>query len=460
MPKLTKRFVESVRAASKDIVIFDDKIPGFGLRVMPSGVRSYMVQYRNAQGRSRRLTIGKHGAVTADGARAQARRILDAVHHGKDPVAERRAVLEAPIMNDLLDRYLSDHVARRNSPRTQDEVRRLVARHIRPALGTHKVAAVTRQDVARLHRSLADTPRQANFVLAICSKAFGLAELWGMRPDGSNPCRRIERNPEQHRERFLSADELTRLGAVLRRAECEGLPWVVDERKPKAKHLPRPENRRTIYSRVTTAAIELLLFTGCRLTELLNLRWDQVDFNSGLIRLAETKARRSQVAVMNEPARRVLNCLLNTNDGPWVLPARGNSSLPLSKSAIEAAWQRIRLAAGFADVRLHDLHTVGTYAGQAGANAFLVRDLLRHKDLSVTGRYVNRADDPIRTLSDRVGERIAAGLAGRSATTAVPYSAAVVHEVKVRALRAPFAPIPHLQHEFVRRTSGAVECPS
>ena len=94
---------------------------------------------------------------------------------------------------------------------------------------------------------------------------------------------------------------------------------------------------------------------------------------------------------------------------------------PLSKAAIEAAWQRIRTTAGIADVRLHDLsHTVSTYAGQSGANAFLVRDLLRHKNLAMTGRYVNRADDPVRTLSDQVGERIAAGLAGRKGGKVVP----------------------------------------
>lgn len=414
MPKLTKRFVESLKPADKDVVVFDDQIPGFGLRVVPSGVRSYMVQYRNAQGRSRRLTIGKHGAVTADGARTKARRILDAVRDGKDPVAERRAFLEAPTVDDLLDRYIAEHVMKRNRATTAEEVKRLIKRHIRPQLGRHKVAAVTRQDVSKLHRGLAGTPRQANFVLAICSKAFSLAELWSMRPDGSNPCRRIERNPEHHRERFLSAEELARLGATLRMAEQEGLPWTVNETKPKAKHLPKAENRRTIYPRVTTAAVELLLYTGCRLSEVLNLRWDQVDLEAGTIRLDQTKAGRPQTVVLNVPARQVLKGMTKVKGSPWVLPSRDDAKRPLSKAAIEAAWQRIRTTAGLADVRLHDLrHTVGTYAGQTGANAFLVRDLLRHKNLAVTGRYVNRDDDPVRTLSDQVGERIEAGLAGR-----------------------------------------------
>jgi integrase len=176
----------------------------------------------------------------------------------------------------------------------------------------------------------------------------------------------------------------------------------------------KPENRRSLFSRVTTAAIELLLFTGCRLSEVLNLRWDQIDFETGTIRLSETKAGRPQVVVINAPARQVLQELRKAKAFDWVLPSTSDAKRPLSTTAIEAAWQRIRIAAELEDVRLHDLrHTVGTYAGQSGANAFLVRDLLRHKNLAMTSRYVNRSDDPVRTLSDQVGERIAAAMAGR-----------------------------------------------
>jgi integrase len=418
MPKLTKRLVESLKPGVADLVIFDELVPGFGVRVMPSGVRSYLVQYRNAQRRSRRLTLGKHGVLTVDQARDKARKILGAARDGRDPVAEKRAFLEAPTVTELLDRYLAEHVDKRNRPSTAAEVRRLVDRHIRPELGTHKVAAVTTRDIEALHRSLSETPRQANFVLAVCSKAFALAETWQDRPQGSNPCRGIERYPEQHRERFLSGDELVRLGVVLRLAVSQGLPW--SDKVKRSKHLAKPENRRSVYPRVTTAAIELLLYTGCRLSEVLNLEWSRVDLTENVIMLRETKAGKPQIVIISAPARRVLEELASVPKARWVLPSRDEAERPLSKTAIEQAWQRLRSAAKLDDVRLHDLrHTVGTYAGQTGANAFLVRDLLRHSNLAMTGRYVNRADDPVRILSDQVAQRIEAGLSGRPAAKVV-----------------------------------------
>lgn len=420
MPKLTKRFVESVKLlATKNLTLFDDKLAGFGIRVMPSGRRFYFVQYRTVPRlgcRSRWFTIGEHGKITADAARTKALQIIRDAADGRDPSGERDAYRAAPTCNDLFDRYLAEHVEQKNRPTTRTEFKRIVDRDLRRQLGPLKVASVSRQDIDRVHRARCATPRQANLILAVCSKAFSLAELWQMRPENSNPCSKIERYPENHRERFLSTDELRRLGAALRQAETAGLPW---------KGGPADSERRTLYGRVTTAAIELLLFTGCRLSEVLNLRWDHVDFDQGTIALAETKSGRPRTVVMNAPARQVLRELEQVKTSEWVLPSSSDARRPLSKGAIEAAWTRIRAVAQIEDVRLHDLrHTVGTYAGQSGANSFLVRDLLGHTTLAMTGRYVNRADEPVRTLSNQIGERIAAGLAGRKDADVVPMKAA------------------------------------
>ena len=406
--KVTKRSVESLLTDARPVVWYDDKLAGFGVRVMPSGRRYYFARYRNRYGRSRWFTIGEHGKITADAARSKAQRVLQTVAvDGSDPSGEREAFRAAPTINDLLDRYVREHIERRNRPRTQESFKGIIDRDIRPELGHLKVAAVTRQDMHKFHGARAGTPRQANLILAVCSKAFSLAELWEMRPEGSNPCAKIQRYPERHRERFLSAEELGRLGATLRQADTEGLPWK--------------KGGRTLYRRVVTGAIELLLYTGCRLSEVLNLRWEDVDFAAGVITLAETKSGRPQLVTINAPARQVLKGLEAAKTSEWVLPSVSIPKQPISKAGIEAAWQKIRIAAQIEDVRMHDLrHTVGTYAGQSGANAFLVRDLLRHKNLAMTGRYVNRADDPVRTLSDQVGERIAAGLAGQKPADVVP----------------------------------------
>ena len=410
--KVTKRSVESLPARDRPTVWYDDKLAGFGVRVMPSGRRFYFARYRNKHGRSRWFTIGEHGKVTAEAARAKAQRVLQTVAvDGSDPSGEREAFRAAPTVSELLERYIAEHVERQNKPRTQDSVKKIVERDLRPEFGQLKVAAVTRRDVYKFHAVQAYRPRQANLILAVLSKAFSLAELWEMRPEGSNPCRKIKRYPERHRERFLSAEELGRLGAVLRRAESEGLPWK--------------NGGRTLYRRVVTGAIDMLLYTGCRVSEVLNLRWECVDFAAGVIKLADTKSGGPQLVTMNGPARQILKALeAEKGASEWVLPSVSNPKQRISKAGIEAAWHKLRGAAQIDDVRMHDLrHTVGTYAGQTGANAFLVRDLLRHKNLAMTGRYVNRADSPLRTLSDQVGERIAAAMAGRKPAGVVPLNA-------------------------------------
>jgi integrase len=396
MPKLTKRVVDAIEPGDKDVWKWDDELRGFGMRVKPSGVKSYMIQYRNKEGATRRSTIGRHGVLTPDQARSEARQLLAAIGRGEDPAARRKAERSAPTMNDLMDRYLEEHVQVHNRPTTILEVERLVRRHIRPSLGHMKASSVSRSDVIKLHGSMKGTPRQANFVLSVLSKLFNLAEAWEIRPDGSNPCRHVQRYKENKRERFLSDAELVSIHHVMRAME-----------------------EQQILPSVVLNAIRLLALTGCRLGEIRRLRWEDVDFENGCLSLPDTKTG-PRLHSIGAHSLALLDALPRTDGSPWVFCGT-DPTAALRKERLEKAWQKIRKAANIEDIRLHDLrHTVGTYAGQAGANAFLVRDKLGHKTTAMTDRYVNRDANPLRKLSDQVENRIAAAMGGGSGAKVMP----------------------------------------
>ena len=333
------------------------------------------------------MTIGRHGVFAPDEARKEARKLLVQVQLGNDPAQDRREEREALTMNALLDRYFAEHVRINNKPSTIENIEWIVEKRIRPRLGRVKAAAVGREDVMNLQRELRASPSRANNMLSILSKVFNLAEAWGIRPDGSNPCRHVKKFKLVQRERFLSGEELGRLGHTLEDFE--------------QKQLAKPSVIR---------AVRLLALTGCRLGEILNLRWEEVDLENGELRLSDTKTG-PRAHTIGALARAELAETPRIENSPWVLP-HSDPTKPLPKDKMQRSWRRIRKAADLEDVRLHDLrHTVGTYAGQTGANAFLVRDKLGHKTLAMTGRYVNKDTDPLKELSDRVEERIAAAMA-------------------------------------------------
>lgn len=413
MPSITKRLVDATRPAAERVYVWDDELRGFGLLVLPSGVKSFVLQYRTEAGRSRRMTLGRYGALTPDQARRLAKERLHEVAQGHDPAEDRRELRAAPTVNDLLDRYLSEHVDVHNAETTRREVRRLVDKKIRPALGTLKVAAVTRADVARFHHAEGAAPRSANFCLSILSKAFALAELWRLRPEYSNPARRIERYEEATRERFLSEAELTRLGGALVEAETLGLPWSIGTER--SKHAPKAAELRAPASPMAVAALRLLLFTGARRSEILQTRWADVDLAAGTVALPDRKGGARRPHPVSLPVLEIIKGLNKPKGAVYLFPRPSDPKLPMAVEQIESAWQRIRKRAQLEDVRLHDLrHTVGTFASEAGSNAFMIAHLLRHANITITQRYVNPNAEPIRAVSEVVAQRLSAGLAGES----------------------------------------------
>ena len=213
------------------------------------------------------------------------------------------------------------HVASKRKARTHYEYELLVKVHIFPKLGSRRITDVRRVDVARLHAALSDRPFVANRCLALISSIWN----WAARRDevqfASNPAKGVDRNPEQGRERYLTSKEFGRLGNALRTAETIGLPWTVDESKPKAKHAPKTDKRRTVADRYAVAAIRLLIITGARLREILHARWENVDFERGIIHLGDLKTGRKPI-YLSAVALSILSGLPQIEGNPYLIPGR------------------------------------------------------------------------------------------------------------------------------------------
>ena len=317
--KLTKRIVDALKATDRDRIVFDDKIAGFGLRIKPSGCKSYLIQYRNEGGRTRRLTLGKHGPLTTEKARELARRRLGEVEDGADPSAERRSIRGEPTVGDLAERYLEEHAHAKKKAASIEADGRLLRLYVVPEFGRRKVGSLTGEDIGRLHHSLRETPFQANRVLALLSKMLNLAERWGLRPQGSNPCRHIERFRERRRERFLTGAELTRLGEVLSQAERD------ETESPSA-----------------ILALRLLLLTGARKSEILRLRWEEVSLERRCLCLSDSKTGEKTIP-LSAPALELLAAAPRVEGNPYVCPGdRACSALV----GLHRPWARLRARGG------------------------------------------------------------------------------------------------------------------
>jgi integrase len=317
--RITKRLVEALQPNVNEFTAWDDTVSGFGVRVRPTGAKSYVVVYRAGAGRGapvRRYTIAAVGKTTPECARARAKIILGAVAHGHDPAHQKTAERSRPTVAELASRFMTDHVRAKRKSGTAEFYRDILDRIVKPAVGTTKADKLTKLQVGRLHSSLADTPFQANRVLAVVGSMYAFAVRTGIVPEGTNPARGIDKFRESRRERFLTGNELARLGAAIREAETTGVPWTVDDSSPNAKHVPKAQ-RATVIGASAAAALRLLLFTGCRLREILHLRWENVDFERGCLFLPDSKSGRKTI-ILNAPALAVLRGLDRV--GTYVVP--------------------------------------------------------------------------------------------------------------------------------------------
>ncbi len=218
MPRLTKRHIDALPAREKEYFVWDDQLKGFGARVYPNGGKRYIAQTFR-RGKTIRVQIGRHGVLSFDEAKARARKIIADIDEGRNPNKEKEAERLSPTVAQLAERFLKEYVPDHCKARTRVEYRHAVERYILPALGSIKVTALGRDDVAALHHEMREKPYQANRTLGVVSKMMNQAEAWGLRSDRSNPCYHVRKYKEKKRERFLTADELARLGKALNEEE-------------------------------------------------------------------------------------------------------------------------------------------------------------------------------------------------------------------------------------------------
>ena len=390
---ISRRMVEALKV-EKDTVFWDSELQGFGVRAYPSGQKYYVVQTR-ARGRAaKRVTVGRHGVITAEEARRRAALIVARIKAGEDPVAEPIAAKRAdgPTVAVLAQRYLEEHVAVRCKPKTAETCRQVVGKHILPALGETPALAVDHAQVTALHHSLRATPVMANRVVDELSRIYNAAEDKGLIPEASNPCRLVVKNRERSRERFLTDEEFRRLGRVLDEAEtCKGV------------------------SAHALAAIRLLLLTGCRKGEILNLRWGEVDLEALELRMPDTKTGPRTIALSPEAAG-VLAGIARADGNPFVIPGKIKGK---AMRNLNDPWKVVCRRAQLKDLRIHDCrHSYASRALALGESLPMIGRLLGHTQVETTARYAHLAKVSVREsavrVSDSIGRYVLRGYPGPS----------------------------------------------
>ena len=388
MPKLIKTIVEAIPASpERPNFVWDDRIAGFGVKVLPSGLRKYVFKYRTSGGRAgkqRWLSLGAHGAITVDQARSLAQQASAAVARGEDPQAVKSAIVNSiPTLSDCWARFQVDHLPLRKVT-TQSDYSSMWINLIEPKLGKCSIAEIDTEAVERLHKSMRHRPYRANRMLALLSRLFNLAERWSWNAFGANPCRNVDKFAEKARQRFLSKSEIAKIRAALDDLEDE-----------------------CSISHSAANTLRLLLFTGARLREVTTARWAWVHWEQKVLSLPDSKTGPKQV-YLSEPALAVLQRQKSLNlASEYIFPSR-----IICKPIINMRkpWLRVCDRAGLEGVRLHDLrHTAASVAIGAGASLAIVGKLLGHTQAQTTLRYAHLDADPALKAANLVGDAITGG---------------------------------------------------
>jgi integrase len=429
--RITKRTVDSLKAAKSDYVRWDGDLKGFGVRVRPSGAKSFVAVFRTG-GRNtplRKITIGTFGKLTVEQARVAAARILAKAELGEDEAAAKSESRTAKTVAQLCEIYLAEGCDKKK-PSTIAVDRGRIARHIVPLLGRKLVTTISSAEIEQFMHDVAKGKTAADVKTVKFGRAvvrggkgtatrtvrllggiFSFAVRRKLRKD--NPVRGIEKYPDRKSERFLSTGEFERLGAAIREAETIGLQWEVDDQQPNSKHVAK-RRKPTIISPHVAAAFRLLIFTGCRLRVILRLRWGEVDFERGMLFLPDSKTGRKAV-VLNAIAIQVLGSLERLGNHVIAGDDAGTEQ-EKPRADLKRPWRAMTRRAGLDGLRIHDLrHSFASVGAGGGMGLPIVGKLLGHADHATTARYAHLDNDPLRRASNTIGKAIADAMDGNVA---------------------------------------------
>lgn len=390
---LTERIIRDAKPGQAPHILWDRNVVGLGVKVFPSGVKSFVLSYR-VGGRKKLSTLAKCGQLSLRAARERAGAELVQIREGQtDPLERRRAAREAPSVADVVERYFREHVPGRiergrMAERTAADYGQQARRYILPALGKLKIADMNRHHVEAMLKPL--KPVQRNRVAAFLSALCNLCEVWELRTPGTNPVRKIERSRETARDRVLSADEMARLAVALAEMEAD---------KPAAVTL-----------------IRFLAVTGLRVGEARVIEWEHLDTATGRLVIPESKTGR-RWHTLPAPAVQILASLPRI--GQWAFTTGGRA--PLTYRTVRTAFQDACRRASIEGAQLHDLRRgVVSAAARSGANVAVLQQLLGHRTPQMALRYARELQNPVQATREAVAGQMAAILEGRKGGDVVP----------------------------------------
>ena len=364
--RLTQRLIDALKPRKKTFDLRDTELKGFGVRVRCSGIKRYFVQSQHEEIRTWRM-LGDASGMSLEEARCRARSVLASLHNGEEIIV----VTNEETRFEVVAEKLFEACERHWKVSTRKVNRNYLKNQVLPWFRNMQIAEITERDVKQWHASLHATPFCADRAAPVLSVLLRQAEVYGYRPEGSNPCVGIRRYRRRGRERFLSPEEMQRLGAVL----------------------SRYENTRPL----EIATIRLLLLTGCRRNEILSLKWS--DYREGHLYLRDSKTG-PRTVWLSSPARGILDGL--PRRGAWIFPARRRQGF-LDRTVIQNYWQKVRDEAGLGDVRLHDLrHSYASVALMNGATVPTIARLLGHNDTATTLKYTHLNHTAVRAAVEAV----------------------------------------------------------